>query len=185
MGAYIKGDGPPFLDQAVLKRLLRYSKKTGEWTWRYRPDGLACWNTRYAGKKAGYAWTDPKGTGTVYWVIRIMDYPFLAHRLAVLYVTGDWPRDGVDHRDLDGINNRWSNLRNADKSQNGANRRRTRINKTGFKGVSICSKTGRYRATTGIGGKWTSLGTFDTAEEAGAAYEAEALRRAGEFARTL
>jgi hypothetical protein len=183
VGTYIKGDGAPFLDQEILKRLLRYSKKTGEWIWRYRPEARACWNTRYAGKKAGYAWSDPKGAAIVYWVIRIMDYPFFAHRLAVLYVTGEWPTEVVDHRDLDGTNNRWNNLRAANNSQNACNRLLSKNNKTGFKGVSICSKTGRYRATTGIGGRWTQIGIFDTAEEASAAYGAEATKRAGEFAR--
>lgn len=183
MGTWTKGDGEPFLDQATLKRLLRYSKKTGDWIWRYRSSGPARWNTRYAGKRAGYAWTDKKGTGTTYWIIRIMDYPFLAHRLAFLYVKGYWPPAGIDHEDLDGINNRWHNLRAADKSQNGSNRRRQRNNKTGFKGVSICSKSDRFRATISIGGRWTELGIFDTGEEASAAYEREATIRAGEFAR--
>ena len=82
MSSWTKGSGEPCLDQETLKRILRYSKATGEFFWRKRDDVRREWNTRFAGKRAGYAWTDRKGTGVTYWVIRIMDYPFLAHRVA-------------------------------------------------------------------------------------------------------
>lgn len=176
-----KGDGEPHLDQVILKRILRYSKRSGKFIWRVRSDVPKGWNTRYAGKEAGSSWA-PTGLIT-YRVIRIFDYPFLAHRLAWLYVTGSWPAAQIDHRDMDGENNRWTNLRQATHAQNGANRGPSKRNKTGFKGVSICGKTGRFRATIGIGGQWTELGRFDTVEEASAAYAKEAARRAGEFAR--
>lgn len=168
----------PFLDQAILRRLLRYSRRTGKFTWRKRSDVRNCWNTRYAGREAGSSWTPGNIT---YRVIRIFDYPFLAHRLAWLYVEGRWPTDGIDHRDLDGENNRWRNLRPATKFQNGANRGPNSNNKTGFKGVSV--RAGRFRATIQVNGKWRSLGVFDSAQEASAAYRAAAIRLAGRFAR--
>ncbi len=171
----------PYLDQAILRRLLRYSKKTGRFVWRKRDDVRAAWNTRYAGKGAGFRWS-PDGR-TFYRVIRIFDWPFLAHRLARLYVTGRWPDNGIDHRNTDGEDNRWRNLRDATKVQNGANRGRNANNKTGFKGVSIYGKSGRYRATIQFAGKWKHIGTFDRPEAAAAAYRREAVRLAGTFAR--
>lgn len=171
----------PYLDQTILKRLLRYNKRTGVWTWRKRADVRRAWNTRYAGRRAGYDWS-PSGR-VIYRCIRIFDYPFLAHRLAYLYVTGVWPVADVDHRDLDGRNNRWTNLRPATKTQNGANRGRNSNNKTGFKGVSICSKTGRFRATIQFSGRWRQIGTFDTARAASQAYRRAAKDCAGSFAR--
>lgn len=176
----------PALDQAMLHRILHYDPETGSFTWRVRPAELfatkrACsiWNVRYAERTAGYRWAP--GPNVTYRCIRIFDWPFLAHRLAWLYVTGAWPIALVDHRDLDGENNRWSNLREADKSQNGANTGAPRTNKTGFKGVSRLKA--RFRANIKIDGRQCWLGSFVTAEEAHAAYCAAAKQRSGEFAR--
>jgi len=182
MGTWIKGSGEPFLDQAIVKRLLRYSKKTGERIWRYRPEARANWNTRYAGRRAGSVWKAQPSDMT-YRVIRIFDYPFFEHRLAILYVTGEWPINTVDHRDLDGENNKWRNLRQATTIQNCANRGCNKNSQSGFKGVSL-TPNGRYRATIQFNRKWRQVGTFDTAEQAAAAYRAEAIRLAGEFARS-
>ena len=169
----------PFLDQATVRRLLRYSRKSGRFVWRRRPDARREWNTRYAGKDAGCRWS-PNGK-VFYRSIRIFDWPFLAHRIAWLYVVGSWPV-GVDHEDGDGENNRWRNLREATAVQNGANRGCNSNNTSGFKGVSVGS-SGRYRATIQFDGKWRQIGTFDSPEEASAAYQREARRLAGEFAR--
>lgn len=173
----------PFLDQATLKRLLHYDPQTGVFTWLHRSDVTKAWNTRYSGKVAGYDWTPPPGNVT-YRNIRIFDWPFLGHRLAWLYMTGSWPTAEVDHKDTNGLNNKWENLRSASKVQNGANRGANCNNKTGFKGVSRNKRTGRYRATIQAGGKWRWLGSFDTAEQAHAAYCAAAALSAGEFVRT-
>ena len=40
--------------------------------------------------------------------------------MAFLYVNGSFPSHVIDHRDTDGTNNRWDNLRPATNSQNGA-----------------------------------------------------------------
>ena len=169
----------PILDQMMLKRVLRYSRKTGLFIWRERSDVRPQWNGRYAGQVAGFPWS-PDGGKNTYISIRIFDWPFLAHRLAVLYVTGEWPENDVDHRDLDGQNNRWRNLRQATKAQNGANRGPSVLNKTGFKGVSLCQKSGRFRAS--IRGK--HLGTRSTAKGAAALYDAAAKVHFGSFARS-
>jgi hypothetical protein len=171
----------PLLTQAIIQALLHYEPLTGEFTWKHRSTGRPQWNARYAGKSAGYDWS-PDGTVT-YRSIRIFDWPFLAHRLAWLYKTGRWPRTGVDHRDLNGLNNAWSNLREATKSQNGANTRAHRTNTSGYKGVSYCRSAKRYRATIKVGGKQKWLGYFDDPAEAHEAYIRAAIERSGEFAR--
>ena len=169
----------PYLDQTKLKAILRYSRRSGLFVWRRRSDVGQRWNTRYAGKVAGFSWS-PDGGKNFYISIRIFDWPFLAHRLAVLYVNGVWPTNDVDHRDLDGQNNRWKNLREATKAQNGANRGPNAKNKTGYKGVCICSKTGNFRAT--LRGK--HLGNRSTAKAAADLYNAAAKAYFGDFART-
>ncbi len=171
----------PFLDQAILLTLLHYDPETGVFTWYRRPDARKVWNTRYAGKVAGFDWT--VSPGVVYRSIRIFDWPFLGHRLAWLYMTGGWPPIGVDHRDLDGLNNRWTNLRLATKAQNAANTRAPRNSTTGHKGVSWSKTNRKFRAYIRAGGRQKWLGYFDTAEEASAAYQSAAAEVYGEFAR--
>jgi hypothetical protein len=172
----------PYLDQATLKSLLHYDPETGIFTWKTRTDVNRAWNTRYAGKVAGYNWTPPPGNIS-YRSIRIFDWPFLGQRLAWLYMTGEWPENVVDHRDHDGLNNRWTNLRAADRPQNAANAGALRSNKLGLRGVCLHKPSGRYRATIRANGKQRHLGHFKTAEEARAAYIAAAIEIYGEFAR--
>jgi hypothetical protein len=44
-------------------------------------------------------------------------------------------------------------------------------NKSGFRGVYFSNRRQKFRATIKVGGKRKRLGSFDTAEEASAAYE--------------
>jgi len=171
----------PPLDQATLKSILHYEPRTGVWTWRERPDVRPQWNGRFAGKRAGYA-RQATGGG-MYWSIRIFDWPFHSSRLAWLYMTGQWPAELVDHKNLDGLDDRWENLREATKSQNAANTEISKRNTTGFKGVSFCKKAKRYRATIRDGSRQRWLGYYDTAEAAHAAYCAAAIEIFGSFAR--
>jgi hypothetical protein len=89
----------------------------------------------------------------------------------------------VDHIDGDKLNNTRANLRLCTMAENQANRSAQSNNKTGYKGVSFCKKTGRYRAQLVNESRIYRIGRFDTAEEAARAYDAVAKQTAGEFAR--
>jgi hypothetical protein len=90
----------------------------------------------------------------------------------------------VDHiRTADTLDNRRDNLRVVTHSQNQMNRRRQANNTSGYKGVSLFRRTGRYRAYIMVRGQETHLGYHDTAEEAYAAYCKAAIELHGEFAR--
>lgn len=89
----------------------------------------------------------------------------------------------VDHRSCDGLNNRRSNLRVADKSQNQHNKRRPKNNDSGFKGVDFYARDNAWRARIAVGGKRLELGKFDTPELAHAAYVRAAAEHHGDFAR--
>lgn len=102
------------------------------------------------------------------------------HRIIWFLVKGYWPLR-IDHRDLDETNNRWHNLREATRSQNAANKKRPASNTSGIKGVAPRGK--RWVARIKKDGIPYHIGTFDTADEAAAAYLAKAVELFGEFAR--
>lgn len=103
--------------------------------------------------------------------------PLLMHR----FITG-W--EYVDHINGNGLDNRRSNLRQADHFQNMANKRRYRNNTSGFKGVTRNTGTGRpWRAAIRANNKRRHLGYYDTPELAARAYDTAAIALFGEFAR--
>lgn len=160
------------LTLARLRELLAYDPETGVFTWRVNR------GAKRAGDVAGN-----KNCVLGYVLIGIDYRTYLAHRLAWLYMTGEWPADEVDHWDLDGANNRWVNLREATKGENGANRPAPANNTSGYKGVYWHARAGRWMAQIMKNQRSLYLGLHDTREEAAAAYLAAASKEFGEFAR--
>ena len=175
------------ISQARLCECLHYDSETGVFTHLERPvrpefvrtDRI--WNTRFAGKEAGYARADQRGNQ--YRIVGIDWEQYSAHRLAVLYMTGRWPEDEVDHEDRNGLNNRWQNLRPCTGTQNQGNRKLNANNTTGLKGVGYDRRRKRFTAKIAVDRKRFFLGYFDTAEEAHAAYCEAAKEKFGAFAR--
>jgi len=90
----------------------------------------------------------------------------------------------VDHSDGDGLNNRRSsNLRAATRGQNACNAKVRSDSTSGFKGVSLNRLTGKWHAYINSNGRRHSLGYFETAEEAAAAYAKASPQMHGPFAR--
>lgn len=89
--------------------------------------------------------------------------------------------DGLipDHIDGDGLNNRRGNLRPATYAGNAQNARLRKDNTTGYRGVSLHRRTGKYHATINK----RVIATRDTAEEAAHVWDAKARELFGEFAR--
>jgi len=144
-----------------LRQLLDYDSATGDLMWRIRPDYGKAWNTKHAGKVAGYRHLKN-------FVVRINRRGYPAHVLIWALVTGAWPSQSIDHKDRDPWNNRWLNLREASPAQQCQNRRRT----TSLpKGVRATGR-GRYIAV---------LGSFATPDEAHAAWLLAAHIVYGEF----
>lgn len=106
----------------------------------------------------------------------------LEHRVVWLLMTGSWPHGLIDHADGNTGNNAWSNLRLATKSQNGANRHKGGRGKSGAKGV-VPQRNGRWQARIMKDRRYVFLGTYDTVQEASAAYAKAAAELFGEFAR--
>jgi len=102
------------------------------------------------------------------------------HRL----IMGNPQQMEVDHRDANGINNRRGNLRVASKSQNQANRKTSKLNISGFKGVSPYKRDGTWHARISKDGKRFCLGYYKTPEEAHLAYINASREMHGSFGRT-
>lgn len=94
---------------------------------------------------------------------------FLAHRVIWLMQTGEWPRGTIDH--INGIrtDNRWANLRDITKAQNGQNVRAARCNSSSGL-LSAFPKRGKWFSSIKTNGKPIYLGAFGTPEEAHVAY---------------
>lgn len=88
----------------------------------------------------------------------------------------------VDHIDGNGLNNQKSNLRLCSFSQNGANTKARKTNKSGYKGVSPNGKHG-YMALISFNHKRKYLGTFSSEKDAAKAYDKEAVIFHGKFAK--
>jgi len=150
-----------------LREVLEYNPESGVWVWVGRTG-----NKSKPGKIAGSL--DNNG----YVVIRIDRAIYKAHRLAWLFMTGEWPRSTVDHINLEHADNRWVNLREATYSQNNANRGPRSDCKSGVKGVTRSANGKRWVAHAFN----EHIGTFDTIEQARDAYQKYAKQKQGEFA---
>lgn len=144
------------LSHKRLVHLLRYVKSTGLFYWRTT-------NSKHAkGDLAGHC--------GAYWQLYVDGVSYLGHRLAVFYVTGKWPTDVVDHKDGDGTNNRWSNLRSVTQRVNLENQRRAqRGSASSMLGVYPQSY-GAWFARISVRGVQIHLGTYPTKELAHRAY---------------
>lgn len=154
-----------------VRSLLTYDPATGVFTWR-----VTRTFTARAGSVAGRRRPDGR------WELKIEGRWHQAHRVAWLWVTGQWPAGEIDHRSTDHTDNRWSNLREATTAQNGKNVGRIRSS-SGFKGVTL-HKSGKYQASIKSDGRAKYLGLFDDPQAAADAYDAACLVLHGEFAMT-
>lgn len=161
------------IDAALVRERLHYDPETGAFIWKVKPAGPV-----KAGSPAGTI--NSKG----YRVILINWKTYVAHRLAWLYVYGEWPSVQVDHINGDKADNRLANLRLATNSQNQANRGPQKRNKSGVKGVFWNRARRRWVASIRVDGKLKHIGEYRDLTEAADAYARTARAEFGEFART-
>jgi hypothetical protein len=162
------------LTQARVKEALLYAPESGAFTWRIRRNS-------HGGKVRPGA---PAGQVNKYGyvVIGLDGERHFAHRIAWLYMTGEWPSIEVDHENRTPGDNRWINLRPATATQNKMNTRIRCDNRSGIKGVGFDKERRRWVARLKVNGVMLLLKRFDTIEEAAAARRAAELQHFGEFA---
>lgn len=160
------------IQESELLDLVKYSFNyvDGKFFWKSKKPGVVI------GKQAGTF--DYKG----YRCIVINRKSYKAHRLVFLFHHGYLPKC-IDH--INGIksDNRIENLREATESQNKANRGKTKVNTSGFKGVFKAHHGKKWRAQIKHGNKQIFLGKFDNKEEAYAKYIESSKKYFGDFAR--
>lgn len=160
------------IDIKLLKTYLKYDPDSGLFTW------IKSLGAGTEGKIAG-CYKHKKRY--VYLAFRRVHLP--AHQVAWLYMTGEIPYGYlIDHRDRNGHNNKWNNLRLATFAQSSQNRA-SKGTFSKFKGVyksDVPSKPFRVRISHNK--KHVELGHFLDEIEAAKAYDRKALELFGEFA---
>lgn len=149
------------LTQEIVRELLDYDPGSGCLTWRerdrkwFKTDRVRrAWNSRYAGKPAGYI--DNRG----YVGVRIFNRAHAAHRVIWLWMTGEFPAAGIDHKNHVKDCNRWSNLRSATQSENCKNTSLSRRNTSGVLGVFWHKGKSTWAAQIVINKRTVNLGFF-------------------------
>ena len=97
-----------------------------------------------------------------YIVVGLNRKRYRLHHLIWLLHYGTWPKQFLDHINCNKFDNKIENLREANFSQNNANRPRQKNNSTGFKNVYYHPKTNKYRVRI----KKISFGLYASLEEA-------------------
>lgn len=146
------------MNSEVLKKLLAYDQSSGLFSWRVSRGGSA-----QAGAVAGSL--DSKG----YLQIKVAGRLYLAHRLAWLYVYGEFPDGHLDHIDRNPKNNSIANLRICSRSENHQNLGLRATNTSGVTGVAWIKRSERWLAYINVNGARRRLGLFANKADAVAA----------------
>lgn len=158
------------LTAARLKELLRYCPDTGVFDWISNNGMRVCIGKPVGSKSRGYL------------RIRVDGKKYFAHRLAWLYVHGEWPEHELDHVNRDRADNRIANLRPASDTQNQRNRGIQRNNSSGVTGVYWRPADRKWQAMIKINKKLISLGVFALKGDAVQARRAAEVEHFGSFA---
>ena len=160
------------ISQDRLKELFHYDPETGLFTWIVFRGG----GSPRIGTVAG----SPNEDGYV--KIKVDQKLYAAHRLAWLYMTGSFPSLEIDHINGQPADNRFSNLREASRTENNRNTKISKNNQSGFKRVTRNKKNGKWAAHIRSNDKQKFLGNFETPELAHEFYCLAADMLHGEFA---
>lgn len=143
-----------------LRELFSFDPETGVFTW-VNPTNWSISRGEALGRVGAHGY-----------VCAILDgKSYLVHRLAWLWMTGEWPKNSIDH--INGIktDNRFCNLRDVTHSMNCHNKRiRNPTNKHGAMGVCWMEKRKTWVANICVNKRNKNLGDFETKEAAAQAY---------------
>ena len=145
----------PELTAEYLRSVLHYDPETGIFTRK-----VSTSRSVKVGDVAGCS------NGDGYLRLWLQSRLYLAHRLAWLYVYGEWPEDQLDHINRIRTDNRIANLREVSHKQNGQNRSKSSNNTSGHPGTYWLKQNSKWQAGITHNQKNIYLGCFNTIEEA-------------------
>jgi hypothetical protein len=148
------------ITQERLKEVMRYEPETGHWFWVKPPK----YNNNLVGKKTGTKDVDGRIR------VRVDKKTYRSYRLAWLYMTGEWPKNDIDHIDGNPGNDKWANLRDISRGENVRNQK--------SKGYRWNSERQKWECRYMLNYKTIFVGRFETEQEAKTAYE-KAIKEAG------
>lgn len=139
----------------LAHHLFHYDSDTGLLFWK-NPKSRRC----KPGDEAGCLRKD--GYKVVYFSGKL-EY---VHRIIWLMVTGELPKNQIDHKDLNRSNNLFSNFREVSNQGNSFNKTCYSNSKTGHQGVYFYTRDKVFVANICVDGKTIYLGRFKNLEDA-------------------
>jgi len=147
------------IGRAELMQALSYDIETGVFRWRVPSRRVS------VGDVAGCV-------DNGYVRIKVKQRAYRAHRIAWLFVHGEWPSDDIDHINGDRSDNRIANLRDVPRAINCQNLRRARRDNKSSGLLGVTRDRGMWLAQISVGGRNRLVGRFSDANQAHAAYVA-------------
>lgn len=143
------------ITQQKLKEHIHYCHESGAFTWIKSTS-----NRAPSGSSAGTIKADP-ASRTEYLVIKLFGVFYRAHRLAWLYMYGEFPDGDIDHENGVGTDNRILNLRVVTHIVNHKNMPLRSDNNSGVVGVSFDKQRNKWSAEIRDNRKKVFLGRFE------------------------
>jgi len=147
------------LTQQRLKEVVTFDDTTGIFVRKLKAKRAV------VGRTLGYK----KSNG--YIALSIDGQKYFAHRLAWLYVYGEFPKNDIDHIDGNRTNNKIENLRDVPRTENLQNIKiaKSHNKSTGILGAYL-HMSGKFMSRIKVNKKDVYLGLFESAEQANQAY---------------
>jgi len=152
------------LTQKRLKELFEYSPHTGLF--------LRLVAVNYNAKKGYYAGSISGG----YMAIRIDSALYLSHRLAWLYMTGEFPDNEIDHINHNKFDNRWINIRAVSHADNMRNQPIRKNNTSGLFGVYWTKRDKKWFVQIELPNKCINLGRYSSFFDAACARKSAEIK---------
>jgi len=143
-----------YLTQKRLKHCIEYNSESGIFLWKISLKSVKKLSIGGCKGSDGYK------------RISIDHRRYMAHRLAWLYMTGEWPKGQIDHINHVRDDNRFENLRDVTMPENQRNRKINKSNTSGFTGVRFRKNKSKWEAQITINGECRFIGSFKNKNDA-------------------
>lgn len=151
---------------SYIKEIIDYNPDTGKLYWKERKGSRSLiFNNKYAGKELEFSKHHRHGTAIRKDGKKVQIFQ---HHLAWCIFYGEWPDPSlvIDHINGNARDNRIVNLRLVTSAENSKNSKLSRANTSGYQGVYLDRRNGRWIACIHKNNKRIALGVFGRKEDA-------------------